>query len=65
MSSLFKYTVGDVESHLVIRHIVEVKYDAATDKVLIHLVNGSVVEINSKSEELYDTLIKKLNRQGN
>ncbi len=60
MSALFKYTVGNVESHLVIKHIVEVKYDPTLGVVYIHLINGSIVTITSNSDLLYDELLKKM-----
>ena len=60
MAVLFKYTKNNVESHIIIRHIVEVKYDPENDIVYIHLTNGSIIDISTKSEELYHILLKKI-----
>ena len=60
MAILFKYTQNGVESHIILRHIVEVKYNPELDTVYIHLTNGTIVEITTKSEELFDILLKKI-----
>jgi hypothetical protein len=60
MAILFKYTKNQVESHVIVPHIVEVKYNTETSTVYIYLVNGSVVELNSKTDELYVNLLKTI-----
>ena len=60
MSGLFKYTISEVEAYVAIPHIVEVKYDPNNNIVHIHLVNGSIIDITTQTEQLYEDLVKKM-----
>ncbi len=59
---LYKYRLpgSTVEHTIVLPHVEKVSYDADLNTVQIHLISGSMVSIQSTTEVLYESLMKKL-----
>lgn len=60
MEFSIKYRINDVEQHIFIPHITRVLYDQNNNQVSLELTSGTIIQIVSITETLYESITEKI-----